>query len=391
MQYPILKSMLGDEALQKLLKSWPNQCLYTHGPLDRLPALLNDEILTSIESLTDAYQGRLNEIDHRKGYGMGPVADGSASIVIKGGATAFLEELSPLLEGADKFKEDLEQELGIKPGSAQLGAFISAAGSGAPTHYDVLDVISVQLVGTKKFYVSPLKQIRYPYGTQYCEASPPFDELYPQISQDFPGYKDQDFEQIDMQPGSILFMPRGTWHYTEAEQDSMAMSIILSPPTQLDYFLYQLKSTLLQDAAWRSPCYGLGAADGVNSKLYSKISNTIYKLSKSHQNPQSPIRSFQKDSRFLCNPNFDIRVTPGTEYYNLEYSGENQNGEVCRAQMEVSPEIAGIFDWIIATSGPFTVQQCMKIFPGISADVFSELFSRLASSGLLQRLWFDPL
>ena len=391
MQYPILKSMLGDKVLQRLFKSWPDQCLYAHGPLNRLPAVLNADILTSIESLTDAYQGRLNEIDPRKGYEMDPVADGSASTVIEGGATAFLQELSPLLDGADKFKEGLELELGIRSGSTQLGAFISAAGSGAPTHYDVLDVISIQLVGTKKFYISPVKQIRYPYGIQYCEASPPFDDLYPQISEDYPNYEDQKFELVDMQPGSVLFMPRGTWHYTEAEQNSLAMSIILSPPTQLDYFLYQLKSTLLQDAAWRSPCYGLGATDGVNSKLYSKISNTIYNLAKSHQNPQSPIRSFQKDSRFLRNPNFDIQVTPGTDYCNLEYSGKNQNGEECRAQMEVSQEIAGIFDWIVTTHGPFTVRQCMKNFPGISPTVFSELFSRLTSSGLLQRLWFNPL
>jgi ribosomal protein L16 Arg81 hydroxylase len=59
-----------------------------------------------------------------------------------------------------------------------------------------------------------------------------------------------------MQPGSVLLMPRGTWHYTEAKQDSMAMSIILSLATQIEFSLSVLKSTLLQSSEWRSPVYG---------------------------------------------------------------------------------------------------------------------------------------
>jgi hypothetical protein len=157
MQFPILQAMLGDEVLAQLVKSWPDKCFNAHGPLKRLPAPFTEDILGSIAALTEAYQGGLLEFDPRtQSNKMYRLADGTASDVIKKGATEYLDDVSPLLNHADAFVNALEQELNIKPGSTRLTIFISAAGSGAPTHYDALDVISIQLVGGKKFFTSPL-------------------------------------------------------------------------------------------------------------------------------------------------------------------------------------------------------------------------------------------
>ena len=194
-----------------------------------------------------------------------------------------------------------------------------------------------------------------------------------------------------MLPGSVLFMPRGTWHYTEAEDDSMAMSIALSPPTQLDVFLYHLKSTLLQDPAWRSPCYGLGKEDRIDSNLYSNLSSTIKKLAENHLDPHSPIRSFHEDSRFLRNPGVDVKVTDRKDFYEVVYQGVNAKGEKCTVRIETSQEIAAIFRWLMKKNGPFTVRECLKDFPEVSLDVFKELFSRVSHTGFLKKLWFVEL
>ena len=194
-----------------------------------------------------------------------------------------------------------------------------------------------------------------------------------------------------MVPGSVLMMPRGTWHYTEAEQDSMAISIVLSPPTQIEYLLSGLKSTLLQSPAWRSPCYGIsGKADAV-SKLYSNLSNTIYKLTKNYQNPNSPLRSFHKNSRYLCNPGTEIQVTPGETVSQVEYQGVNKEGIPGTIRMEVPRDIASVLHSMTTRNGPFTVGECMKDFPGVSQDDFRELFSRAEGTGLLRKLWFVDL
>jgi hypothetical protein len=392
MQFPILQAMLGDEILAQLVKSWPDKCFDAHGPLKRLPAPFTEDILGSIAALTEAYQGGLLEFDPRtQSNKMYRLADGTASDVIKKGATAYLDDVSPLLNHADAFVNALEQELNIKPGSTRLTIFISAAGSGAPTHYDALDVISIQLVGGKKFFTSPLQQIRFPYDRQYSEGDTPFTTLYPQISQGYPSCKNQSFEQVDMLPGSVLFMPRGTWHYTEAEEDSMSMSIVLNPPTQVDHFLSQLKITLLQDAAWRSPCYGLGNKVNIDTKLYGKLPNTIYKLAKNQQNPESPLRTFHKDSRYLRNPGVEAQITAGEVFYRIEYPQLGEKGIIGTVKMEVSKEIAGIFQWFMRQDGPFTVGECKKNFPTVSPADFNELFFRAGESGLLKKLWFVEL
>ena len=168
----------------------------------------------------------------------------------------------------------------------------------------------------------------------------------------------------------------------------MAMSIILNPPTQLDYFLSQLKSTLLQDSAWRAPCYGLKNKEGFDSKLYGKISKTIYKLAKGHQNLDSPIRSFHKDSRYLRNPGIEVQITSGEGLYQVEYPGVNEKGEMAMVRIQVPQEIANIFAWLENQNEPFKVRECLKNFPEVSPTDLNELFNRMVKTGLLKMLWF---
>lgn len=192
----------------------------------------------------------------------------------------------------------------------------------------------------------------------------------------------------DMQPGSVLFMPRGTWHHTEAEVDSLSISIALNPPVQVDHFLSQMKATLLQDPAWRAPCYGFGKTDGVNPKLWNRLSNTIYKLTKSHQNQNSPIRSFQKDSRYVRNPDTDPVVTIDDGMYKIEFTGRNPLGEKDRIQLVVPAEVGKIFQWMANTDKPFRVQECLKSFPGVSLPDLEKVFAKSEETGFLQKLWF---
>ena len=44
-----------------------------------------------------------------------------------------------------------------------------------------------------------------------------------------------------MAPGSVLFLPRGTWHYTQAGEPSLSISIVLDPPAALRCLLDQLR------------------------------------------------------------------------------------------------------------------------------------------------------
>jgi hypothetical protein len=59
-----------------------------------------------------------------------------------------------------------------------------------------------------------------------------------------------------MKPGSILFVPRGMWHRTEAGGASFSASICVDTPTTADLLLPLLRLALRADPTLRRPLYG---------------------------------------------------------------------------------------------------------------------------------------
>lgn len=57
-----------------------------------------------------------------------------------------------------------------------MSAFASPQQDGLGCHYDAQDVISIQLLGTKRFHYAPVQEIAMPYGTQYIPGGKPYDE-----------------------------------------------------------------------------------------------------------------------------------------------------------------------------------------------------------------------
>jgi ribosomal protein L16 Arg81 hydroxylase len=91
---------------------------------------------------------------------------------------------------------------------------------------------------------------------QFNPGDVTYDDRYPQSTDGFPDPEVSAFECIVMKPGSVLFMPRGTWHRTETLGLSLSVSIILRPPSALESVLDALRARLLQDPAWRKPLHG---------------------------------------------------------------------------------------------------------------------------------------
>ena len=235
---------------------WPDRTYASHGKVSRLPGLFRSEALADFSSLARNYRGRLLITRGRNSPYMVPADSRSAEALFSMGLTVYMDDIAPLLPDAGRSLAILERELGIAPGTARIGAFASPTTDGVAPHYDVEDVISVQLQGSKKFHVAPVDEIRYPAGMQYSPGDDPEAMLYPQIQGRFPDWQGVQFKCVEMKPGSVLFMPRGTWHKTEAEGPSLAVSIILKPPPAVDTVLEQLRWLLLQKPEWRKPLYG---------------------------------------------------------------------------------------------------------------------------------------
>jgi hypothetical protein len=121
-------------------------------------------------------------------------------------------ELRPLAPGVDRLARALEILL-QQPVSAS--AFWSRGGMRAPVHYDDHDLIVVQLRGTKRWYVSNKPSELGNIWRSIPDGAP---ELGPH-------------ETMDLAPGDLLYLPRGTLHTVDSDVESLHLSIGFTPLT----------------------------------------------------------------------------------------------------------------------------------------------------------------
>lgn len=93
--------------------------------------------------------------------------------------------------------------------------FWSQQDARAPVHYDDVDVIVIQLVGTKRWYISE-QQPKLANKWKSLAEGPPTLEPY---------------KLYDVQPGDLLYLPRGTAHTVESTSESVHLSIGFVPVT----------------------------------------------------------------------------------------------------------------------------------------------------------------
>lgn len=94
-------------------------------------------------------------------------------------------------------------------------AFWSEAGATAPVHYDEYDLIAIQLSGRKRWFISNAPPILANEWKRIGEGAPPFDS----------------YQTVDVTPGDLIYLPRGTPHTVQSTTESIHVSIGFVPLT----------------------------------------------------------------------------------------------------------------------------------------------------------------
>lgn len=128
------------------------------------------------------------------------------------GYTVRIPELQNISAPLSQFTRALEL---LFQNPVGVVCFWSQQNAKAPIHHDDVDVIVIQLVGNKRWYVSeqPAKLVNQ--WKSLAEAPP---ELAP-------------YQVYDVQPGDLLYLPRGTAHTVESTSESVHLSIGFVPVT----------------------------------------------------------------------------------------------------------------------------------------------------------------
>jgi hypothetical protein len=405
-----LGALIGPQAVGAFLRdSWPDKFFVAHGDPARLPPFLRAPELESVEALSRVYRGNLRFTSGRKYQKMLAIDQVHAASLYRMGLTVQFEDIAPCIAATASDLRQLESELGIVRGSARASAFASPQTDGLSVHFDAQDLFSIQLRGTKRFRIAPVGELRYPYGTQFVPDNEPFDFLYPQVADGFPDPAIAEFTMVDMQPGSVLFLPRGTWHATEAGGDSLSVSIGIYLPSAADCVLEQLQLLLLQEPDWRRPLYGGWGNGAMRDAAAAQLAKLLARLPRdcaslrvddvlsALRSTEQRLAGIARESRFQKTPHSRLEIEPASsargyahEVVMIKIADANY-GDRTTMRLEVAPEAAAVFRWIGQSCAAFSAGELADRFPVFPFDQHRQILEAAVRAQLLRMLWFPVL
>jgi hypothetical protein len=405
---PALSALVSPGSLAEFDKHWPDKIFVTQGEPARLPEFLHGRELSSIGALASVYRGRLAFCSGAKTSYLVPGDPSYAQKLFQMGMTLYFDDVAPYVRGAQAFLEQLESDLGIAAGSTRMTVWASPREDGAACHYDANDIISIQLHGTKCFELAPVREISVPYGMQYSPGTMPFDDLYTQTGNGFPDWQGVEFDATEMKPGSVLFFPRGTWHRTSVNQDSLAVAIVIEPPPAINCLLDELRLVLLQDPRWRKPLYGAWGNGSQREQALAHAEQLLRELPQAMGilSPQDLIlptlteeqrlELIDERTRFQRVPNTSVSAEPAhgdkdeLQWMRINFTDEHGMQHTL-ASVEAPRQYTDIVAWLVEQDTPFSVQTLQARFPATPFAELKRLLQVCVRGRLLKLLWFPAI
>ncbi len=258
-----LSAFLGPHSAENFLNSfWGKKPFAVHGLNQKITPLKDLPFLQSLDALlahwTSPIQAHLPDVSDESSSIDTNTKD-ARKLFDNNMALLFnnVQNISPVLQN---WLAILCQDLGL-PTSTHSRCMVYATpdGKGTAAHFDQNVNFVLQLHGTKKWWLAPNESVDNP--TQRFTIGQPMDpELASYTDGKMPSKMPQaGLQEVILKPGSMLFVPRGFWHSTEAEGEALALNFTFSQPTWVDLFTLALRSRLSLSPDWRA------LADGVTS------------------------------------------------------------------------------------------------------------------------------
>jgi len=366
-------TLFGEVGMDGVLEAFRGgEPFVVHGERERLPGWMNHDCLASVEALSQSYTGRILYGRRDQGPRSTLVERGSAADLLAAGEALYLPDVSEVIAESDPWLRQFESFLGIPTGCARATAWAAPAGEGTAVHLDAEDVVSIQLLGRKTFAVAEPAALPFPVGFQFGPGIPAAADLYPQAADGFPQIRDAVFTPVELVSGSVLVLARGHWHHTRAPEVSLSLSIIMTPPTRLDWALAVLRHGALQDIEMRRPLYGAATA---TERARCAAGFSVLAASLAQANGDADFSDATTVQGF---PSVTVEHGDGLQLHN-HYDGS-------RRALELTPEAQTLLAWWGGRSAAFTVADARAALgPGVEASL-----GELVQEGVLYR-WPVPM
>ena len=171
----------------------------------------------------------------------------------------FDQGMCLLFDDIDKISPELTESLAAVKRALKLSAltygrclvYATPHGKGTAPHFDQNINFVIQLSGTKKWILAKNENVENPL-TRHTMGLPADPELSTYLDSPLATQMPKKSVSFELKPGSILYVPRGWWHETEAEGDALALNFTFTAPAWMDLFLAALRSRLALSPEWRA-------------------------------------------------------------------------------------------------------------------------------------------
>jgi 50S ribosomal protein L16 3-hydroxylase len=361
-------------------RCWPEQPLVFHGPLARLGALGALPELETLERLLGAYGDRVRVAlpDKRDEHSSLQVDALTAATLHRAGMALILNGVERFFPVVEQWLGGLRRELGLplkcEPRSI---IYVTPAGGGNSPHFDANANFVVQLRGTKRWRLAPNHAVRHPSDRWAMNQAEVPDELAAELSGTLPEALPEDAQTIDLLPGSVLFVPRGFWHATEAGEDTLALNFTFGQPSWADLVLTALRQRLLADEGWRALADGLCAADP--ARVEAGRAQLVHRLGLlqaevAQLQPEAIIASLDLQPAYLLEPEAFLRVEDGVVIASI--GGEED------LELEAEENLHPVVEWIAEQGAPFSLELVSRHFPTVVSEL-PALLAALRAKGVL--------
>jgi hypothetical protein len=248
-------------------RHWPDRLFVAHGPPERLAGLVDLPELREVTSLL-----RMKYRDFRADGAVGDGYEASSLPTVEDaprhydqGQTLYFANLQA--PSFPVWLRGVERELSLPPFTVQVDAFASRRGPGLIPHFDAQDNFIVQVRGSKRWQIAENHHVRYPtrnavvgqFSRERYRGDLETRVLMRQARNGLPDTFPSESVTVDLQPGSVIFLPRGYWHVTETTSDeSLHFTVSVRTLTKADVFrlLFTLLS-FVDSEQWRAPALNL--------------------------------------------------------------------------------------------------------------------------------------
>jgi 50S ribosomal protein L16 3-hydroxylase len=282
MQSFSLSDLLSPMPLENFLDShWPKEPLFIEAQTGKLQALITSPDLKSLEALAAARSMKVRAClpDFDDEYSSIHLDPKDALKAYRNQMTLVFDSMHLQDPHINTALHNIRRDLGLVTGGEENNlcksrsiVYATPKGAGTRMHFDANVNFILQLSGSKRWILAPNTSVMNP-TERFTMGAPEMPKaLEKQFHDVLPSEIPDDAIEVLMEPGTVLFVPRGYWHMTLAEEDSLSLNFTFSQPTFADVFTKSMQELLLTSPDWRE------LADGLESKDAKRREAAVIRL-----------------------------------------------------------------------------------------------------------------